>query len=175
MTEYVLRFEPAPEMMSRAMVAWAKPQRSRNAKIKGIVLGVILYLFLVFCVVLLLHHDIITRGALFGVVVGLFGGIALWAIIHQKHAKKITGFTHDAIARHGMTDASFSSESVKLTSQISETRMGWLCFDEVMALTDATVLRAGGVVYAIPDAALPEAVTPKQFRADLKSWMEAAQ
>lgn len=174
MTEYVMQYEPSPELLNRAMMAWAKPQRSRGEKIRRLVLGVLLYLILVFGVFLLLHYDLVTRSMLLGGLVGLFLGIVIWAATYHKSMKKITKASHGAMARHGVTQARFSAEDIRLTSQISETRVDWLCFYEVMDLGDATVLRTGGVIYAVPDSALPADITPLQFRKDLQSWLEAA-
>ena len=174
MTEYFLRYQPEPEMLNRAMMAWAKPHRSRGEKAKRAALGIVLYLVLVLCVVLLLQNDVVTRSSLLWGGVGIFFGIALWAVVHQQNVKKLTRFTHEAIARHGVINAELSVEDIKLTSKISTTRMNWLCFDEILPLVDATVLRMGAMVYAIPDAALPAGVTPMQFRSDLQRWLEAS-
>jgi|TARA_B110000908_G_C10112115_1_gene383558 hypothetical protein len=174
MTVYVLEYEPSPELLSRAMIAWGKPQRSRNEKIRRIVLGVLLYLILVFGVFLLLHYDLVTRSILLGGLVGLLVGVAFWALTYQTSMKKIARFTHEAMARHGVTQTHFSAEKIRLVSQVSETRMDWLCIDEIMSLVAATVLRTGGVVYAVLDSALPHDVTPTRFRSDLQSWLEAA-
>ena len=174
MTEYVMRYQPTPELLGRAMIAWAKPQRSWGDKIKRAAFGVILYLVLVACVAALLRYDLVTNAILASGVVGFVFGITLWSLFYRKNMKKITRYANDAMARHGVTEARFAAKEIQLTSQISETRMDWLCFDEVIALDDATVLRSGGVVYALPDEGLPEGATPQQFRSDLQSWMEAA-
>lgn len=174
MSEYSLKYQPTPEMLNRAMVAWTKPQRSRREKWKGFAFGAIAYVVLCAAVVALLQLDLVTNQVLFGLGLGMIVMIALWAMIARKHMNKLRGFSHAAMARHGETDAVFRADRVEITSQISSAQFGWLCFDEVSALSDATVLRSGAVIYAVPDAALPDDVTPSQFRADLQSWMEDA-
>lgn len=174
MTEYVLSYQPSSEMISRAMVSWVRPQRDRKQKLIRAVLGVVLYLTLVVAIVGLLRYDLVSRQLLLGLAAGLLLTVALWTFYHRINVGKITGFTQDAIVRHGLTEAVLRAEGVALKTQISSSRMDWQCFDEIMPMVGATVLRAGGVVYAVPDAALPAEVTPTHFRADLQNWLEAS-
>ena len=114
MTEYVMQYEPSPELLNRAMMAWAKPQRSRGEKIRRLVLGVLLYLILVFGVFLLLHYDLVTRSMLLGGLVGLFLGIVIWAATYHKSMKKITKASHGAMARHGVRRRDFRLKTYDL-------------------------------------------------------------
>ena len=174
MNEYVLKYQPSAEMLNRAMVVWAKPERSRREKSVRIAFGVVCYVALIAGALVLLRYDLVTNQMLAGVGLGMFAGVGFLVAMHQRSMKKIKKFTHDAMSRHGVTDAVFRAEGVEMTSQISTSQMDWLCFDEIMPLTDATVLRTGAALYAVPDVALPSGVTPEQFRSDLQNWQEAA-
>ncbi len=174
MTEYVLKYQPSAEMLNRAMMVWAKPQHSRREKSARIAIGVIFYVALMAGVFVLLRYDLVTNQMLAGVVLGMFVSVGFLVAMHQRSMKKIKRFPHDAMARHGVTDAVFRAEQVEMTSQIGTARMDWLCFDEIIPLAEPTALRTGAVVYAIPDVALPNGVTPEQFRADFQKWQEVA-
>lgn len=171
MSRYDLTYQLTPELQSRAMVSWAKPQRTRTQMLRRLVLGLLVYLVLVAATVAVLQMEILTPALVIAAAVGFLIGMAFWAAIHQYNMKKLTGFANDALARQGQVRAVFAPSDVELTTAISTGRMQWSCFDQVLVLRDATVLRAGALVYAVPDAALPQDVTPTQFRADLTQWM----
>ena len=173
MTEYKLTYQLTPDMLQRAMMSWANPLRSRAQKLRRGVFGFIIFCVLVTLLVVLLRYEIVTNGNLVGLLVGFYGAIGLWFVTHRYSSRKLFGFSNDALARHGPVEAVFNADHVTMTSKISTGQMGWLCFDDITALADATVLRAGGMVYAVPDAALPDGVTPAAFRADLTRWKEA--
>ncbi|MBB3993211.1 hypothetical protein GGR95_000839 [Sulfitobacter undariae] len=173
MTQYTLTYEIAPEMLHRAMLSWAQPVRSRRAKMLRVVLGAVGFVVLVAAIVVLLQYDIVSRGFLLGGLIGFYAGLILWYVIHRTSTLKLVGFSDAAMKRQGMIETVFCADHVTMTTQISKGRMDWRFFDDVSALTDATVLRAGAMVYAVPDAALPHGVSPAAFRDDLIRWREA--
>lgn len=171
MTRYDLTYQLTPELQSRAMVSWAKPQRTRAQMLRRAALGIVMYLIIVAATVAVLQMDIVTPALVIATAVGFLVGMVFWAAFHRYNMKKLTDFANETLARQGQVKAVFAPSDVELTTAISTGRMQWSCFDQVLVLPDATVLRAGALVYAVPDAALPPEVTPAQFRADLTKWM----
>lgn len=174
MTEYALTYEIAPEMLKRAMLSWARPMRSRTQKLRLAALGAVVFVALVAVLVVLLRYGIVNNSGLIGGLFGFYAGIGVWLLVHRYSTGKLVGFSNEALARQGPVDAVFNAQAVTMTSRISMGRMEWQCFDDVIAMPDATVLRAGAVVYAVPDHALPAGITPANFRSDLTRWLEAA-
>jgi len=174
MTAYALEYTITPDLQRRAMVSWAKQTRTRGQKTRALVLGALAYVALVAALVALMQYDLLEAANLVAAAIGFLVAIAFWWVMHRIHTAKIAGFADDALARYGPVIAEFRASEVKIATKIATSMMTWVCFDAVIALPDATVLRAGALVYAIPDAALPEGTTPQAFRADLTKWMEAA-
>lgn len=174
MTEYTLTYQLTPEMLGRAMMSWDAPQPGRAGKRRRSVIATGLYVLLFSGVLGLLHYDILGVDILLAVCAGFAGALVLWFVIHRMSAAKLIKLTSDGMARQGLTRAELSAEQVVLTTDISVGQMDWLCFDAVTALSDATVLMSGGMVFALPDAALPAGTTPQAFRADLERWLNAA-
>ena len=174
MARYALNYELSTEMLTRAMMSWAKPQRTRAQKWRRFGMGFVLYLVMVAMTVALLRAEIVNNQLLLGAGIGCLGTLAAWSMFHRYFTGKLMGMTHAAQARHGPVDAVFCADHVEISSRISTGRMDWLCFDHIGRIKDATVLRAGGMVYAVPDAALPSDVTVEAFLGDLRTWMEAA-
>lgn len=174
MTGYVLTYELQPEMLKRAMMSWAKPERTKAQKLRRAAGAAVGFVALVSLTVVLLRYDIVTFPLLFTGLVGFYAAIAIWAVTHSRSVGKLVGYSADALARQGPVTAEFRPSDVVFTSRISNSRMDWSCMDAVIALPDATVLRAGALVYPVPDAVLPTHTTPDQFRADLTRWIGEA-
>jgi len=174
MTRYKVSYTLAPDLLRRAMISWDAPQRSHAHKRRNFVLVTLFYVVLFGGVIVVMQYDILRIDILMAVIAGFAGGMALWAVIHWISSRKLMETSSDAIARQGLLHAEFDAEQVVFTPDISFGRMGWRCFDAVVAVKDATVLKAGGLVYAIPDVALPDGTTPENFTADLTRWMEDA-
>jgi hypothetical protein len=174
MTRYALTYELSPDMLTRAMMSWSKPLRTRVQKWRRFGMGFALYIVLVSLLVVLLQTEILNDDILLGLVIGCLGGLAVWAAVYRYSTGKLTNMVHVAQARYGPVDTVFCAQYVEISSAISTARMQWQCFDHIGRIEDATVLRAGGIVYAVPDAALPDGVSAEKFLTDLNSWMEAA-
>ena len=174
MSSYTLRYTLAPEMQHRAMMSWAKPLRSRRQKVLRAVAGVALWLLCVTFLVVLMQRDLLRDATPLLLAGGFLAGLGLcWGIARYSTAQ-LSGMARESLLRHGELNAVFAPDHVVITSALSASTMDWRCFDAVTALPDASVLRAGALVYAIPDTALPAGSTPEGFRADLTRWMEAA-
>lgn len=174
MTVYTLQYEITPELQRRAMMPWTKQSRSPADKRWRILFGVIGYLAFLGMIVALLQFDLIDAKMMIAAGLGFIAGLVIWGLTYRAGASQITGFANDALARHGPVRAIFTAEQVQLTTELSSSTMGWRCFDTVIALPDATVLRAGALVYPVPDTALSPDTLPQAFRTDINNWIGAA-
>jgi len=84
---------------------------------------------------------------------------------------------YDALAAHwtrtGDMAASFDETGLSLTQTGAAMRFDWAAVDAVVRARGGTVLRIGMTMIAIPDAALPEGLTPDGFRQRLNLWRDA--
>jgi hypothetical protein len=84
------------------------------------------------------------------------------------------GRFHTEIARHwdkaGDTTARFDASGVVLTDAVSRRELQWNAIDAIRGARGVTVLRSGISMIAVPDAALPDGMRPKDFRARLDAW-----
>jgi hypothetical protein len=160
-------------MLSQAMMSWAKPQRTRAQKLRRFGLGFVAYIILVAAIVALLQAQVLSDEMLLGAAAGTVMTFLLWAAVHWYSTRGLMALAHGALARHGPVEVVLCADYIDISSQLSKGRMDWLCVDGVDRIADATVLRVGGVVYAMPDTALPAGVTPDTFYTDLTAWKEA--
>ena len=173
MTVYTLDYEVSPEMQRRAMVSWLKQPKTRGQKLRSAVLGIVAYVVTVGALVALMRYDVLDAKAIIVGGIGLLCGLGIWWLSYRSNAGQIAAFAEEALMRHGPVHAEFRVDEVQIDTKIARSTMLWQGFDAVLVMRDATVLRAGPLVYAIPDAALPVGTTPEAFRADLTKWMEA--
>lgn len=174
MTEYALSYTLSPDMSGRAMMSWAQPHHMRAVTLWRAGAFIAVCAVLVVVIASLQRHAIVNDAFVPGALVGFYLAIGLWALFQRHNTHKLVGLSQQALARQGPVQTTFATEHVILTTAISSRRMDWPCFDDISALPDATVLRAEGVVYAVPDAALRAGRTPQSFRGQLTKWMEAS-
>lgn len=174
MIRHTLTYQPTPEMQNRAMLSWVKPMRGGVQNLRGFDVWFVPYAVAIIGIVALPGFDIISRAELIAGTVGFFVAMTLWAVTHRYSTRKLMGFSNQALTPHRATTAIFTPDYVEINSEISVGRMDWRCFDGISQILDATVMRAGGLVYPVPDHALPQGTSSDEFRANLKSWLEDA-
>jgi hypothetical protein len=174
MSGYALSYELTPDLLHRAMISWDAPERSRAHTRRTFILSTLFYVILFGAVLALFRYDMLRSDLLLAAAAGFAGGLAFWIVIQRISSPNLMDQCTDTIAGKGALRAEFDAQQVVFTTAISMGRMEWRCFDRITALKDATVLKAGGMVYPRPDAALPAGLTPQAFRADLQSWLEAS-
>ncbi len=102
-----------------------------------------------------------------GFLVGVFGYLQrtrmerFWDVIGQHWDKA------------GEAVAVFGPEGMTLTDAVSLREMSWAGVDSVNSRRGVTVIRAAFSMIAVPDAALPEGMDGKAFRAKLDGWRSA--
>jgi len=110
------------------------------------------------------------------VVAGLVGaGVLVVGFVYLQRTRM--GQFWNVLGRHwekaGETEAVFGPQGVTLTDAVSRREMTWAAVDAVASVRGATVLRSGISMIAVPDAALPEDLSPRDFRARLTGWRQA--
>lgn len=181
MTEYVVQYLPSPALLEAGMRSINAPDGQKEPSRKNSIGKAVLWAALLVAVFLLFNlriivfsSDFIDPTVLAFTVLGFGAGFLVINEIYKRQTLAIVKLAHDAAARHGVFRLYFCPEHIETSFALSQSTMSWLCFDRIVALPDATVLQIGGGVNVVPDAALPEGVTPAQFPTDLQKWMEAA-
>lgn len=104
---------------------------------------------------------------------GLFGAALMVSGFAYLQRTRMGRFW-DVIGTHweraGETEAVFGPDGVTLSDAVSRRELGWAAVDAVKGVRGATVLRSGISMIAVPDAALPQGLTPQAFRARLAEW-----
>ena len=169
-----LRYTVPPRMVRRAMTSWARPPRPKKW-----------YLLRAALVVLiggLIGAGAAASGALsimpdsfwLGAVAGLYAGLLLWVGISRRQMARVARLSTGAMDRAGETWARFDAGAFSLANDFVEGRYAWPALDAVTEMKDATILRMGGIVSPVPDASLPDGLSPDAFRRQIRTWWEAA-
>ncbi|MCG6884403.1 MAG: hypothetical protein LJE62_11685 [Silicimonas sp.] len=110
------------------------------------------------------------------VAAGLIGAGFLIGVFGYLQRTRMGRFW-DVIGAHwdraGETEAVFGPEGVTLSDDVSRKEMSWAAIDAVKGARGVTVIRSGISMIAVPDAALPEGLTPGAFRDRLRAWRAA--
>ncbi|QUJ75579.1 hypothetical protein KDD17_11480 [Sulfitobacter albidus] len=168
-----LRYTLDRDMLGRAMRSWAKTQNKRpRGRMLLLALGA--FVLAVAVLVALLRLTPLETRDLIAALVGFYIGllVALW--FSTASARKLTQMSWAQLDRQGDIRATLDATGARLETDLNQGFIDWRLIDEVSALSDATVMRAGGQVYTIPDAALPADMTPDAFRERLRGWIEGA-
>ncbi len=172
MRKYELTYVMTQDLQSRSTTAWTKPKRNRVERRRRVAVGAVAFVVSVAALVALLHYDLISKTMLFSAAFGFYLGIVVWLLSYRFSMAKLSTFAKEALERQGPIHAEFCAEHVTMKTDINSGTMSWRSFDEMYTMKDATGLRAGALMYAVPDSALPDGVRPNDFRADLMRWME---
>lgn len=112
-----------------------------------------------------------------GYVLGGLVGVAVFIIgfftLQRTRMRAFYAALGEHWDRAGETVGVFGPDGVVLKDDVSESRHDWASIDGVAAARRSTVLRTGIAMIAVPDAALPDGMTPKAFRAQLAEWQRA--
>lgn len=168
-----MEYTVTPRLLLRAMTAWHPRPRLRTRLLRialivvaAVVTGTVLAVTGVF--------RMMPDGFWTGIFVGFYAGLAFWFVVQRVQAKKIGGFAADLLERQGITRAALSDAGAEFTTDVGRSHTDWPAVDQVITMSDATGLRIGALIHPLPDAALPDGITPDTFRARLMGWIEAA-
>lgn len=110
------------------------------------------------------------------VAAGLIGAAFLIGIFGYLQRTRMDRFW-DVIGNHwdkaGETEAVFGPDGMTLTDAVSRREFDWDAIDAVKGQRGVTVIRSGISMIAVPDGALPNGMTGKEFRARLGAWRQA--
>lgn len=111
------------------------------------------------------------------VFAGLIGAAFLIGVFGYLQRTRMDRFW-DVVGSHwdkaGETEAVFDPTGLTLTDDVSCREHRWAAIDAIKGQRGVTVLRSGIAMMAIPDTALPQGLTPAEFRSRLQSWRGAA-
>lgn len=165
----VLEYSESRDLLARAMTSWAQPKRTGKALIwywsKFVIFGAVLGLALTWSGIFRITPD----GFWIGLLAGFYATLIGCVVAHRMSVNKLSRFAFDLVDRAGPVTATFDQDGARFKSRISDGWQSWDCVDQVIEMKDATVLRAGAIVYPLPDEALPEGLTPQAFR----DWLSA--
>ncbi len=103
--------------------------------------------------------------------IGAVIAFGLWILALQR--VRMAKF-YSALAEHwtrtGDMTATFDANGAHFTQSESEMRFSWVAVDDVVRTKGGTVFRIGMSMITIPDAALPNGMSAKDFRARLDDW-----
>lgn len=133
---------------------------------------------LVFLLMLLVRLDAV-RDVESIVLVGAFivGSVVIAAIQYGNTwllRTRLTSSLEQTQSLHGALSVEFGPEGCRLDSAISHSSLKWQAVDEIIDLGAGTGLSSGLLVYPIPNEALPDGMSPEDFRQKLESWRAAA-
>lgn len=74
--------------------------------------------------------------------------------------------------RTGDMTARFDTQGAVFTQQGTRMEFDWDAVDDIALTRGATVFRIGMAMFAVPDAAVPDGMSPKDFRTRLNEWRQ---
>ncbi len=133
---------------------------------------------LVFLLTLLMRLDVV-REAERAVVVGAFiAGCVVTAAIQLGNAwllrARLKSSLEQTQSLHGSLSVEFGPEGCVFNSAVSHSTLKWRAVDEILDLRTGTGLRSGLLVYPLPNEALPDGMSPPDFRQNLEEWRAAS-
>ncbi len=164
-----LHYRMTPEVQFHAAFGWMvrRPERGVSS-----FQPVHMALFLVvFFAVLADLQGWVTKGVSAGIVMGI--GImmvlnCLFGLLANARIKRLYSNSYVGIAD---IVAQFDAEGVRFQDPMTRAFYDWRSVEEVIAVKNASGLRLGASTLAIPDNALPDNMTPKEFRGILRGWI----
>lgn len=173
----VLRYTLTPEMITDAMMAISlravgmSPRRSRlpTAVWASILWAVIFFVLVAGWRVYGTHPLVLMMmTAVIGVVIG---GLSVGRSVARMTRNHCAGVAEREAAegehRLEITERHVREESAQTLRQVSLSQIG-----DVLHVDGASVLVANGFGFVVPDAALPEGMTPERFRELILWWRE---
>ena len=109
------------------------------------------------------------------VVAGLIGAGVMVATFTYLQKTRMSRFW-DELGRHwdhaGETAVRLDASGLAIRDNVSQRNLSWAGVDAVKAVRGCTVFRSGISMLVVPDAALPEGMTPKMFREQIAGWSQ---
>ncbi|MDD9923759.1 MAG: hypothetical protein OXQ92_15990 [Boseongicola sp.] len=104
---------------------------------------------------------------------GLIGAGIMISVFAYLQRTRMSRFW-DEIGRHwdkaGETHVTFDEEGLMVDDDVSSRALKWQAVDAIKPVRGATVIRSAITMLVIPDAALPNDLTPKEFRQTISGW-----
>lgn len=179
----VLEYEISPNLLRAAMQAgpfqtksfWTKPAALYSRRTKTLIpvalvpaalgLGLLLGQF---------NMPLWLLYVVLGFALGNLAGFYLWQLVVVRTVNAYQAEDAKLAKARGSTRLMASPEGLIFESGVAATRLDWVGVSDVVAMPEATLLRSGAMNYPIPNAALPDELTPEAFRDQLADWRSEA-
>lgn len=156
----------------RAMTGWWRSVVPADPFVKRAIFWAVVW-FLIGLLTLALSALDISPSYVFAGLIGAAFLIGVFAYLQRTRMSRFWDVVGAHWEKAGETRAEFGPGGVTLTDEVSHRELSWAAIDAIKAIRGATVLRSGISMTAVPDAALPQGMDGKAFRARLADWREA--
>ena len=136
-------------------------------------LGWLALVVALFCALLLVaaaYPQFYNSSHVLAIVAGAFAYFVfslVYGSLVRRHQTKIQA---EARAKCDPTQFRFGPDGFVIDAANTQSKYDWSAIDEIAELGSGTGLRIGVFVYVVADADLPEGLTPKTFRDQLREW-----
>ncbi|MEM7058086.1 MAG: hypothetical protein AAF557_10895 [Pseudomonadota bacterium] len=170
-----LTLDLSPGLMARAMMR-AGQELQTGAPIslhikRGAMLAGLALLLAVAQVALHRLYEIELFNA--GLVAGMIFAFASLILMQRGAINLMAERVVQAAARRGPVRLTVGPGGLSERSGIGRIDVVWDAVESISAVANGTVVRFGGMCFAIPDTALPDGLTPEDLRMRLESWRSA--
>jgi hypothetical protein len=163
---YNLSFEIAPELYRRAVTTPMEGVPSKNRVALRNLAAAVLFPTSIFMFNRALFSPESLVPMLFAAALG--GGLVL-AVWWRQH-RKLVGVHGRYNETGGAQAMKLAPEGIVAARPNIESHVGWAFVREIRRIEGATLIELPTARLIVPDAALPEGVTPEAFAADLEEW-----
>lgn len=172
MSEIVVRFTYERALWRRAMTGWWRSVVPAEPFLKRAIFWAVIW-----ALIGVLALAIVAAGqSPYLMAAGLLGASVLIAVFTYLQRTRMSRFW-DIVGRHwdraGETEAGFGAAGVSLVDAVSRRDLEWSAIDAIIGVRGGTVMRSGIAMVVIPDAALPQGLGAKAFRARLQDWRQS--
>ena len=153
----------------RASIKAKGNNRYREWNWKGVT-----WLTLVFLLMWVLRLDALQEIKTAYLAAGFIAGVSVTALGHAffglMQRKRINSVLKQTQSLRGPFSVEFGPDGCRFNSPLVNTVLKWQAVEEILDLRTGTGLRSGLLVYPLPNKALPDGVSPEDFRSTLEAW-----
>lgn len=177
-TPITLRYTLEPDMVAEASLALSGTlaRRAQGRRLWSALrhVGLWVLIFFVLTVGLDFFGFAPDRMVVFGAVGGAGLGVFVSSLQVQGIAFRMVERVGRQIASEGEWQMEITPERITERSDTSLRRISMAIVDEVFAVQGGSVILSHGFGFILPDTALPERLSPEDFRAQVTRWADAA-
>ena len=172
-----LSYSVDAKTMAKAMAfAGAQLQKSPPPRVKRKQ-----YLYFAIAVVILVLTSVILHQGFgieiwgYGFIVGMVWAFGAFLMMQRVAIEGLAEAVTDTAMKRGEIRLTVGPGGLSEQSGVGRMDIVWDVVEEIEGIGGSTVIRFGGMCFAVPDTALPEDLSPEQFRDRLISWRDATE